>query len=65
MFLRNELVYYLARKPKFENKSDESTSNKQNSYQLTVSELPEPLTSNHICSKCDYKIICSAYLRYD
>ncbi|KAK5640049.1 hypothetical protein RI129_010860 [Pyrocoelia pectoralis] len=57
ILLRNELAYYLTRKPQlmFDNPKG-----------LGVRwELPEPINHHSACSKCPYNIICCTTLKYE
>ncbi|VEN40835.1 unnamed protein product [Callosobruchus maculatus] len=56
VLLRNELAYYLTRRPKV-------VQNKESGVkQIYPPELPEPI--NHRgCSKCPYNVLCASYAR--
>ncbi|KAB0792512.1 hypothetical protein PPYR_14471 [Photinus pyralis] len=57
VLLRNELAYYLTRKPKltFDNSKDFSVQ----------WELPEPINHHSACAKCPYNVICCTALKYE
>ncbi|CAH1985188.1 unnamed protein product [Acanthoscelides obtectus] len=58
VILRNELAYYLTRRPKItENKGSDDRK-------LIPPELPEPI--NHRgCYKCPYNVLCASFARYN
>nr|CAH7738094.1 unnamed protein product [Callosobruchus chinensis] len=58
VLLRNELAYYLTRRPKI-------VENKESGVkQIYPPELPEPI--NHRgCAKCPYNLLCASYARYN
>ncbi|XP_055599128.1 DNA replication ATP-dependent helicase/nuclease DNA2 [Uranotaenia lowii] len=58
IMLRNEVAYYLSRGLP-NTKSDEFDLHKD------IMLLPEPLNNKHICSRCPYSTICTAYLKYE
>ncbi|KAG5878691.1 hypothetical protein JTB14_029759 [Gonioctena quinquepunctata] len=56
MLLRNELTFYLTRKPKIVECDGEQ--------KLLPPEIPEPI--NHpSCEKCPYNVICTSYAKYN
>lgn len=56
IIMRNELAYYLTRKPKI------IEDDKTKSRKLIPPDLPEPI--NHTsCAKCPYNVICTAYAK--
>ncbi|KAJ8924803.1 hypothetical protein NQ315_000957 [Exocentrus adspersus] len=58
IIMRNELTYYLTRKPRIV--EDEQTKIKK----VLPPELPEPI--NHkSCAKCPYNVICTAYAKFN
>ncbi|XP_045462614.1 DNA replication ATP-dependent helicase/nuclease DNA2 [Harmonia axyridis] len=60
MILRNELAYYLRRKPKTIRSKIMDKIQK-----VTPSDLPSPINHHSACGKCSYNIICSAFLEYN
>ncbi|XP_018569495.1 DNA replication ATP-dependent helicase/nuclease DNA2 [Anoplophora glabripennis] len=58
IIMRNELAYYLTRKPKIV--EDDKIKRKR----LVPPDLPEPI--NHTsCAKCPYNVICTAFAKYN
>lgn len=56
IIMRNELAYYLTRKPKIVEEGE--TKNKK----LVPPDLPEPI-NHQSCAKCPYNVICTAYAK--
>ncbi|KAF2883992.1 hypothetical protein ILUMI_22190 [Ignelater luminosus] len=63
IMLRNELTYYLTRKPTIAESNPGSSCNPQDS--LLHSELPPPINHHSACAKCPYNKICCTYLKFD
>lgn len=53
LLIRNELAYYLSMK--VNNFDDEDDSS------MRIRNMPEPLSEDRLCSRCDYNIICTSY----
>ncbi|XP_044761350.1 DNA replication ATP-dependent helicase/nuclease DNA2 isoform X2 [Coccinella septempunctata] len=60
MILRNELAYYLRRKPKvIHSKLNDAVQ------KIEPSELPTPISHHSACGKCPYNIICTTFIEYN
>ncbi|XP_058462703.1 DNA replication ATP-dependent helicase/nuclease DNA2 isoform X2 [Malaya genurostris] len=58
IMLRNEVAYYLSRGLSKINHDDSGISN-------NVLLLPDPLNNQHVCSRCPYSVICTAFLKHE
>lgn len=68
IMMRNEIVYYLTRQPEFaKSAGSDKCSGSQSDWTITdiedlvAAKLPEPINRS-VCGKCEYNVICSAYL---
>ncbi|KAK9881525.1 hypothetical protein WA026_016406 [Henosepilachna vigintioctopunctata] len=60
MILRNELAYYLKRRPKVISPHGD----KKEKY-ICPPELPEPINHRNACRSCPYNVICSSFSQYN
>lgn len=58
IMLRNEVAHYLSR-------GIPNTDSAQFDLAKDILPLPEPLNNQHVCSRCPYSVICTAYLRHE
>ncbi|XP_058833194.1 DNA replication ATP-dependent helicase/nuclease DNA2 isoform X2 [Topomyia yanbarensis] len=56
IMLRNEVAYYLSR-------GLSNTSSETFDISKDVLPLPAPLNNQHVCSRCPYSVICTAFLK--
>lgn len=58
IMLRNEVAHYLSRG---------LANSDSDSFDLfkDILQLPEPLNSQHVCSRCPYSVICTSYLKHE
>lgn len=58
IMLRNEVAYYLSR-------GLPNTASEKFDLSKDILQLPDPLNNQHVCSRCPYSVICTAYLKHE
>ncbi|XP_055625304.1 DNA replication ATP-dependent helicase/nuclease DNA2-like [Toxorhynchites rutilus septentrionalis] len=56
IMLRNEVAYYLS-------KGLPNITSDSFNISKDILPLPEPLNNRHVCSRCPYSVLCTAYLK--